>query len=50
MITFGQRLKELRTLKRLTQQQLADVFYLNKRIKNFEKVNSTTISRCILLK
>ena len=30
MITFGQRLKELRTLKRLTQQQLADVFYLNK--------------------
>lgn len=30
MITFGERLKELRNLKKLTQQQLADIFYLNK--------------------
>lgn len=30
MITFGQRLKDLRKSKRLTQQQLADIFFLNK--------------------
>lgn len=30
MVTFGQRLKELRKSKRLTQQQLADIFFLNK--------------------
>lgn len=30
MITFGERLKELRKQKKLTQQQLADIFYLNK--------------------
>ncbi len=30
MATFGQRFKELRSEKRLTQQQLADNFYLNK--------------------
>lgn len=30
MFTFGERLKELRNFKKLTQQQLADIFYLNK--------------------
>lgn len=30
MITFGERLKELRNSKKLTQKQLADIFYLNK--------------------
>ena len=38
MTTFGERLKELRNSKKLTQQQLADIFYLNKSsISRYEK-------------
>lgn len=38
MTTFGERLKELRTFKNLTQDELAKKFYLNKSsISRYEK-------------
>lgn len=51
MSTFGERLKELRKNKNLTQQQLADLFYLNKssisRYENNSQIPETDLLRKI---
>jgi transcriptional regulator with XRE-family HTH domain len=50
MATFGEKFKELRKAKGYTQQQLADVFFLNKSsISRYEK-NLQTPEASLLLK